>query len=43
MMNKARFISLFFATIILLTSCQRNYYSGTGKKASSGCGCPGTK
>jgi predicted small secreted protein len=36
-MKKLFYVALFL-TGIILTGCQKNYYSGTGK--GSGCGCP---
>jgi len=32
---------LLLAGMVIMTSCQRNYYSGTGK--GSNCGCPSHK
>ena len=40
-----RRLSIFFAllvTVALLSACNRNYYSGTGK-GGRGCGCPSHK
>jgi len=36
-MRKLIYVALFLATVIL-SSCERNYYSGSGK--GSKCGCP---
>jgi len=33
---------LLLAGMVVVTSCNRNYYSGTGK-GGRGCGCPSTK
>lgn len=35
-------IFLLLASMVALTSCSRNYYSGSGK-GGKGCGCPSTK
>ncbi|HEY6504422.1 MAG TPA: hypothetical protein VIZ28_10650 [Chitinophagaceae bacterium] len=31
---------LLLAGLVVVTSCNKNYYSGTGK-GGRGCGCPG--
>jgi predicted small secreted protein len=33
---------LLLAGMVVVTACNRNYYSGTGK-GGRGCGCPSTK
>jgi hypothetical protein len=40
-MKKITYMALLLTAVLLVTGCQRNYYSGGGK--SGGCGCPGTK
>ena len=35
-------LALALLVVVLLASCQKNYYSGTGK-GGKGCGCPATK
>jgi hypothetical protein len=37
-MKKVFYVALFL-TILGITGCSRNYYSGSGKGSS--CGCPG--
>lgn len=37
-MKKIIYMALFL-TILAVTGCSRNYYSGSGK--GGGCGCPG--
>lgn len=39
MKNRLLAMALLLSLVIGATSCQRNYYSGTGK--GSKCGCPG--
>jgi hypothetical protein len=39
--NKIAFLALL-AGMMFLASCNKNYYSGTGK-GGKGCGCPSTK
>ncbi|HUM97133.1 MAG TPA: hypothetical protein PK275_04705 [Chitinophagaceae bacterium] len=41
LINKAALL-LFVSTLLLLASCNRNYYSGTGKGGKN-CGCPSHK
>jgi len=38
---KTTYIALLVSIVLLLGSCQRNYYSGSGK--GSNCGCPSKK
>jgi len=33
---------LLLSGVIILSACNKNYYSGTGK-GGGGCGCPNTK
>jgi len=40
MKQRNLYMALFLTLAIIATSCQRNYYSGTGK--GSKCGCPGS-
>ncbi len=35
-------VFLVFLAVLLLTACNKNYYSGTGKGGKN-CGCPSTK
>jgi hypothetical protein len=37
----ATFTALLISAVLLFSSCQRNYYSGSGK--GSNCGCPSKK
>ena len=39
--NKIAFL-LFFTSIVIATSCNKNYYSGSGKGGKN-CGCPSHK
>ena len=41
MMKRNTYVALFLTLVILITGCQRNYYSGSGK--GSNCGCPSKK
>jgi hypothetical protein len=41
MKNKATYFALLLSAVLFLGSCQRNYYSGSGK--GSNCGCPSKK
>jgi len=38
MAKRNLYMALFLTLVVVATSCQRNYYSGTGK--GSKCGCP---
>jgi len=41
MIKKSTYMALLLTAVILITGCQRNYYSGGGK--GSKCGCPSQK
>jgi hypothetical protein len=44
MQNKIRIIAMLtvLAGMMMLSGCNKNYYSGTGKGGKN-CGCPATK